>query len=625
MFDRIAKSLRLGRTVIADHETLESYAKIKNSAKETGHLPSPPLFVVMCRYLDENLVRELRSVDDTQYVAISHVWGECADWRVVPGIEGDVKVSKEKGVFLAERMPSLVKDSWFWMDVLCVDQRDKAARVAVTQHIPRIFRQAVKTIAIKDARGFQSCCFDAMGRPRDLQTSSISKKFEAHFYAAHDGRHEDFLEGVLSRLWPLQEIMLSDTIQFESCPSAPQSIQSDLQVQDRRLIVITLLSNLSLMTSSWLKYGIDEERFRENPKNSWTHAGFKEAFFNCTTASRSRRSDRLPYFPQKMEILNLSSSPRRTGVARDFILAIMPQYAFYKVPADAKSMSFSQLFVDCYQQLGDLSPLSPLLACRQVGTSGPWASEPSVLDYSCPAQDIPEPFFLADFARLFLGPTFYTRRRVYSAQIMSPDSLTPSEAYKLIASSFSQTMNVWGTASIFFATNQSQGFDPSFDSVFATAVHETAAAHGRSIDEGDIPPFFHILYLLRSPQMLRSFLKSFERGIEPLQTRDPLTSILLHITALVICGLGISAFEWSKENLVPVVVNFRRKRFLGMVSKDYIDQLDPRFFNLIEADPEWGNKRYSLVGWKGNTRATLEPIPCLFPSDIRTNRWKLWK
>jgi len=44
------------------------------------------------------------------------------------------------------------------MDVLCVDQRDKEARVAVTQYIPRIFRHAQRTVFVKDEAAIQSCC-----------------------------------------------------------------------------------------------------------------------------------------------------------------------------------------------------------------------------------------------------------------------------------------------------------------------------------------------------------------------------------------------------------------------------------------------------------------------------------
>jgi len=45
------------------------------------------------------------------------------------------------------------------------------------------------------------------------------------------------------------------------------------------------------------------------------------------------------------------TSRRRTSHLRDFILAIMPQYEFYRVPLNAKRMSFRQLFLDCQLQL----------------------------------------------------------------------------------------------------------------------------------------------------------------------------------------------------------------------------------------------------------------------------------
>ena len=104
------------------------------------------LLVTMCCYHTGKVEQTTVSVADTTYFAISQVWG-IVKWRKVPGmIDGEILVSEEKPKFLVEQLPSIVGHNYLWMDVLCVDQHDKAARVAVTQNIPTIFRQAQRAI-----------------------------------------------------------------------------------------------------------------------------------------------------------------------------------------------------------------------------------------------------------------------------------------------------------------------------------------------------------------------------------------------------------------------------------------------------------------------------------------------
>lgn len=96
-----------------------------------------------------------------QYLAISHVWGQ-AKWQDISRIDfGQILVSESKARFITEDLSRIVGEEYFWMDVLCVDQKDKEARVAMTQYIPRIFRHALRTVFVKDDV-IQSCCVRAM-------------------------------------------------------------------------------------------------------------------------------------------------------------------------------------------------------------------------------------------------------------------------------------------------------------------------------------------------------------------------------------------------------------------------------------------------------------------------------
>jgi hypothetical protein len=88
--------------------------------------------------------------------------------------------------------------------------------IAIVQYIRTIFEQAEKTIAIKEAGGIQECCAEAV---RGFQTiHDIHNRFMQHAYSEHWSRrwiNEDYL----NRLWTLQEILLSHTVQFTACSS----------------------------------------------------------------------------------------------------------------------------------------------------------------------------------------------------------------------------------------------------------------------------------------------------------------------------------------------------------------------------------------------------------------------
>jgi hypothetical protein len=56
------------------------------------------------------------------------------------------------------------------------------------------------------------------------------------------------------------------------------------------------------------------------------------------------------------------TNKQRTTKARDFILAITPQFSFYMIPKDAKDMTFSAIFCDCIRQLAAIwHVMAPLI------------------------------------------------------------------------------------------------------------------------------------------------------------------------------------------------------------------------------------------------------------------------
>ena len=171
------------------------------------------LQVEMCRYESGKLVKSLVSVSNGNYIAVSHVWGE-SEWRVIPGVED---CTAEKAVVIKEQLPLLMGSKMFWMDVLCINQNDKNATIAITQHIPAIFRGAEKRLVVRDSTGIQECqCVKHFGTARNALEGKV---IDIERMKAHQKVHqnESLYEGVFSRLWVLQEMMLRLSV----CPLSP--------------------------------------------------------------------------------------------------------------------------------------------------------------------------------------------------------------------------------------------------------------------------------------------------------------------------------------------------------------------------------------------------------------------
>jgi hypothetical protein len=174
----------------------------------TGPQPSGSPLVQFARYVGGRLQFFKARTDELDYFAISHVWGTI-EWLRVPGIDHEILASKQKAVFIEKRLPDLVGSQAFWLDTLTVNQRDKDEVIATVQAIPDIFRDAVRTIAVREGDGFYKCCLEAVegySSWRDFGT-----KLGKHAFG-----HEDdvYRESYLQRLWTLQECFLSHTIQF---------------------------------------------------------------------------------------------------------------------------------------------------------------------------------------------------------------------------------------------------------------------------------------------------------------------------------------------------------------------------------------------------------------------------
>ena len=93
---------------------------------------------------------------------VSHVCGN-AEWRPTDALDVEtILATKEKAAYIESGLRDIVGEEYFRVDVLRVNQADKDARVAVTEHIPAIFRNGQRTIVVMDGYGIPKCCLDSI-------------------------------------------------------------------------------------------------------------------------------------------------------------------------------------------------------------------------------------------------------------------------------------------------------------------------------------------------------------------------------------------------------------------------------------------------------------------------------
>lgn len=554
------------------------------------------------------------SVAETDYLAISHVWGD-AEWQILPMIDGNVLVSKEKAKFIEERLASIVGAAWFWMDILCVDQRDKEARIAVTQHIPTIFRHAKQTVVISESTGFQQCCADASGVPTgELPTDYLTDKCQYlkrlldHYNAVHDP--DDFLDGILSRLWPFQEIMLSDNVQFVRCE---QIGPRPNKTWTMGIAIGNHIVSLRSLCTAWVSYG------NSTGINFNFSTGVVQrllfAYIQSSDASRTPASKTSPTFPAYDGFMMQINSTRRATKSRDFILATMPQYSFYTVPPNAKTMSFAQLFVDCYQQLEAKQEDLELVP----NVHGQLDIAQGIVRVTDNIHVVPEATVLGDVVKLFYGPKLQKWKRSRGDVPVGPfwgrkvvvnqaTDISQSDTIYYIGESIHRSAVLWAAATHGDLPESCTGPNQPPDGVLEPTDL-------RAVAEG--------LYALSLSGGDREYISS----IEDYAFRSANPESILRLAALIVCGYGVNAFEWSQRSLKPVLVKFRGKTFLGLVPHSTLEG-EYKFY-LVKADRSWAYlkwKPFALVAWKQKEEADSY-ILCPFSQDenwIGRKFWRRW-
>ena len=240
---------------------------------------------------------------------------------------------------------------------------------------------------------------------------------------------------MLTRLWILEETTLSNTIQFVNGRSLDQSIanQSSSTSAASSETAIQLTSTRIQLTSTRFALKLQELAkawagaylpWQSTPKSAVAadSTAFIRGYFENATIRRSGVNVRpLHPFPEIHTFYSHIFSTRRTSKPRDFILATMPQYSFYRVPAKRMSFAPRIVCINCGKQGCNRLFRDSL----EVSRSRNWLlrntssgarmrilrfQKEGLLKFPLPeinAQDeesAPEPACLGDLVKLFCGP-----------------------------------------------------------------------------------------------------------------------------------------------------------------------------------------------------------------------------
>ncbi|KAJ6506508.1 hypothetical protein C8R45DRAFT_1175528 [Mycena sanguinolenta] len=237
-----------------------------------------------------------------------------------------IEQTEENTHFVIHDLPNVIGNTWFWMDILCVDQRDGDTRVVVMQHIPPIFRAAIKTVVIRESTGFRDCCVEAAGlshdfmgktcsgRPRNDHNKDIDftegmdgwQKLRLHLEQEH--AEDNIKDGGL-------DVELRVLRQVQACPVHQSSNNCKVTGSGIRLGQQSLDACAS-MGHLWFSKA-ETSLWHRMRTGKWE---FLDAFFHCRETRRGSDIAEIPKLPLAREFCIPLSSMRCTSKLRDFIL-----------------------------------------------------------------------------------------------------------------------------------------------------------------------------------------------------------------------------------------------------------------------------------------------------------------
>jgi len=530
----------------------------------------------------------MKSLQNTTYVAISHSWGD-PSWQRLPEVEGEIWVSKSKAKFILNQLQSIVGEDYFWMDILCVDQRRKHAAIQVPKHIPSIFRSAQRTVVVRDGAGFRDCCVQAAGSPGMWFSPYLGSHTRSRLHQHCETMHGDecFVEGIFSRLWIVQEILISDNLQFVS--EEQQVIRfgeekyfaGSSKVQIRRLEMIAV---------AWAAYG----RGDSTSGSRATHFKFIDAFLSCGFTSRPPVADMEPQFWQNEVADDILDPTLQCLLFPGFYLAVVENRV-----------------ADCSHQVEKLS-----------GNVNGMTDQEDDPIRKCPLnRHIPNFLFISRLIRVLLHcefaqpprPFLLNSNSDFRVSVENALGLSTHETLQHIQKAIRRSSVLWrvtvggelGEGELGACCTESRKMGKEGGHLSGPQNLRKAILTVREIAKNRLADTYQ-------------YPGSEEQAIDKVGKE-----LILRLVALISCDLGLSAFGWSTQTLLPVLVDFKGTSFLALAPGSVVADKNYYKFTLVESKKysyAETSSLYVLLAWDQRCESEAYSL-CLFPPDVDV-RWE---
>ena len=388
-------------------------------------------------------------------------------------------------------------------------------------------------------------------------------------------------ENYLQRLWPLQELQLSNSVRFVACDPW-DLVPTTNDPSEARTSAIRFIDHLKALAHLWFS-----ERLFEGPSITQ----FVIAFLTCGSVVRDRKGiAHQELSPAEDGACDSEiNSMRKTTKKQDFFLAVMPQYAWWKLPDSVDRTELEAWpFPKFFSYTHDLAQEAGFGFLGKFTRS--MLEDPSTLDVQLAwehSTDVPKPDSLGDFYKL-LGSPAYTLRGLHPERhsiLMSRVKVynyTSAVDFDVTVESISQCMqfnkNDWSLA--FNGELSQYGTLPTDKWTVINLDEDRSEARpdphpirvGPEIPQDEI--YQDCIGALGS--LWVSLALQFKVGPgfagQWTQYKNKLTTVnppfykatMIMMAAMIGCGLGLSAFQWFAPPILPSPCsNLRQKTGVG--------------------------------------------------------------
>ncbi|THU81971.1 hypothetical protein K435DRAFT_766928 [Dendrothele bispora CBS 962.96] len=387
--------------------------------------------------------RKPNATTNDDYIAISHVWGtpETIQATEVDGVPGTVWLSPgKKDILSILRRESICGDSWFWMDLFCIDQTQDASISIADQlmAIPAIYKSSrcVKVlIETPVCDGWQT----------QASRVILDSTMDADLFAEEETRHARkcphmlFCDPWFERLWTRQEglygsvleVIILNPVTCSRLQTAPRTGKDGWIAEGAAPAKRTVAK--FFFSDKIAYHGIPDSEAQR------IQFPFYLDFVYRHRIEVKKYGGQIGPAPSYSPITEAWRSNRITTKPRDYVLAVFPDIAGYQVPVNARKMPFHELITDA---LGQATILERFRVASKV---------PKGLISETSSKDSPTPWILNEPSNIgeafdsFIARFYDDTTTTTDAKFFAVAQKTQLEKLDFNKSNISGIQDIWST------------------------------------------------------------------------------------------------------------------------------------------------------------------------------------